>query len=436
MHSGSFISVEVLRSGPKSWVPCGVVFGFWTAQAGRFSLSNTSRPFGRATSISRVLAVAAAATALTAGAISGAAGSSTAPTVRAASATKGLYGAQDPTFNGVFRQGLALMALSATKSVQQEGVSWLIRQQCADGGFEAYRSDLSKKCTKTNPATFSGPDSNSTALAAAGLAAVGKKNQMNKAIKWLLKRQNNDGGWTYYDSANPKEQSDANSTAVVTMALFAAGKQPTKIKQKGKSPLNYLSSVQLKCSAPSKKRGAVDFQKTSPLTANNLASAQAGMSLAPIINNGKVLGKAKKSRKGWKNFSCTKSLRGDVSYLSEYQKNNTTRGTLIGYLARTLNNNKGAIPAAFGPGADVGSTANAVMALGVSGDGSGAMKKGLKVLKANAGTYLRSPSESGPIADNAASLSAYILAVHASGGNPKKWNGTNLVARLQKTLRK
>lgn len=89
----------------------------------------------------------------------------------------GLYGAQDPTYDGAYRQGLALVALAAagvkgTATAAARG--WLTGQQCAtDGGWEAYRTDLSLACTAPDPSTYSGPDTNSTALAIEGLAAQG-----------------------------------------------------------------------------------------------------------------------------------------------------------------------------------------------------------------------------------------------------------------------
>ena len=51
---------------------------------------------------------------------------------------------------------------------------WLRGQQCADGSWMPFRDDLTEPCA-FDPVTFSGPDTNSAALASLGLAAVGAK---------------------------------------------------------------------------------------------------------------------------------------------------------------------------------------------------------------------------------------------------------------------
>ena len=81
-----------------------------------------------------------------------------------------LFGAADPSFDGVYRQGLAITGLRAVKArVPASAVMWLAGQQCPNGGFQAYLAKTSAPCDAPGPATYSGPDSNSTALAAMAL---------------------------------------------------------------------------------------------------------------------------------------------------------------------------------------------------------------------------------------------------------------------------
>ena len=58
-----------------------------------------------------------------------------------------------PTFDGAFRQGLALAALAAagvpkTNARVPGRIAWLAHQQCANGLWEAYRSDTSMACLR------------------------------------------------------------------------------------------------------------------------------------------------------------------------------------------------------------------------------------------------------------------------------------------------
>ncbi len=85
----------------------------------------------------------------------------------------GLFGSQDATYDGAFRQGLSLLALHGVGVDNPSGVTWLSDQQCADGGWTAFRADTSVPCPAADPVTFAGPDTNSTALASEALHALG-----------------------------------------------------------------------------------------------------------------------------------------------------------------------------------------------------------------------------------------------------------------------
>src|SRR5690242_6003524 len=58
-----------------------------------------------------------------------------------------LYGAADPTYDGVWRQSYAIRAVSRSGYFPGGGaVAWLLAQQCADGGWPSYRADTAKPC--------------------------------------------------------------------------------------------------------------------------------------------------------------------------------------------------------------------------------------------------------------------------------------------------
>jgi hypothetical protein len=150
-------------------------------------------------------------------------------TQRTTGGDAGLFGAGTPTFDGAFRQGVALTALKAAKVPSSDpavvkGLGCLTSQQCANGLWLAYRADTSVACPAADPATFAGPDTNSTGLAVQGLAAYGKYPQRAKVLASLEAVRSADGGFPFL--AAPGQESDPNSTAVTIQAFLAEGASP------------------------------------------------------------------------------------------------------------------------------------------------------------------------------------------------------------------
>ena len=101
-------------------------------------------PSGRGPRRVRQALAAAGSVAATAALVIGAgAGPAAAATVAATTpANVGLFGAQDPTYDGVYRQSLSIIGLVATgRSPDAAAVNWLLAQQCTDGSFTAYRAN-------------------------------------------------------------------------------------------------------------------------------------------------------------------------------------------------------------------------------------------------------------------------------------------------------
>jgi hypothetical protein len=203
-------------------------------------------------------------------------------TQRKSGTDKGLFGSQDPTFDGAFRQGLALAALAAVHVSPKDarvtaGITWLVRQQCTNGLWEAYRAKTTTACQPANAQTFSGPDTNSTAFALMGLAAWKKFPRLSVMLRGLKSVQSSDGGWPFVAAAG--QPSDPDSTALVIQALVAERSSPTlaRWKQGAAGPYAALGSYQLDCTSPD--FGAFWFPGQ-PTTANVFATVQAVPAMA------------------------------------------------------------------------------------------------------------------------------------------------------------
>ncbi|MGV9272490.1 prenyltransferase/squalene oxidase repeat-containing protein [Streptomyces griseosporeus] len=312
----------------------------------------------------------------------------------------GLFGSGDPTYDGVWRQSLALLA-QHTVGVEPaaKAVDWLTGQQCANGAFAAFRADPAKDCDAKVMV-----DTNSTAAAVQALAALGGHDaQTGKAVTWLKSVQNKDGGWGY----TPGGASDANSTSVVVGALTAVGDKPDTVRKDGKSPSDALLKLALPCA----DGGAFAFQpdKAGKLAANADATAAAVLG---ALGEGLVAGPAAKTAAP----ACSDGARtpaqaaaNGAAYLAQAVKKD-------GHLVSAL------------PGAtdqpDYGNTADAVVALAAQG-GAEQARQPLAWLEKNAAGWAR---QSGP-----AAYAQLIFAAHATGTDPRRFGGQDLVAQLTAT---
>jgi LPXTG-motif cell wall-anchored protein len=358
------------------------------------------------------LVVATTALALTAAVAGPLAGTASAGTTTDP-AKVGLYGGQDPTFDGVYRQSLALLALAAAGTAPAPtAVAWLLAQQCADGGFEAFRADLSKPCSPPSSTAFSGEDVNSTGIAVQALHAVGKGTQAAKAVAWLGGHQSADGGWAYYPDGKAGNASDANSTALGLSAYLALGQPAPTGGAGGATPYDALLGMQVGCSGAVADRGAFTFGGT----ANDYATVQAALAVGggflPVPAQSLDAAEPAPTCPG---ATWTRAEAADYS---------------AGYLARRLGANGHVVPDPFNPGqTDYGSTANAVLALVASGHGSTQVPGALAALAANVDAYAKAKG-----ADVPGALGTLVLAAVAGGDDPTSFGGTNLVSRLAATL--
>ncbi|MFI1311698.1 prenyltransferase/squalene oxidase repeat-containing protein [Streptomyces albidoflavus] len=312
----------------------------------------------------------------------------------------GLYGDSDPTYDGVYRQSLALLAQhTAGVEPAAKAVDWLTGQQCADGSFAPFRAEPSADCDAKTPV-----DTNQTATAVQALAALGGHDEaVGKAVGWLKAAQNDDGGWGY----TPGGDTDTNSTSLVIGALAATGTKAEAVtSKKDKTPEDALLGLSLKCA----DGGAFAFQpeKNGDLTANEDATA------AGVLGG---LG------------SSLVVTKGESAAQTACEKPADARGAAANgavHLADVLKKD-GHLTSAM-PGAedqpDTGNTADAVTALYAAGL-TDAAKKPLAWLEKNGPAWAK---QSGPSA-----WAQLVLTAHATGTDPRAFGGTDLVAGLNAT---
>ncbi|MET8470967.1 prenyltransferase/squalene oxidase repeat-containing protein [Streptomyces sp. NPDC006422] len=315
----------------------------------------------------------------------------------------GLYGKGDPTYDGVWRQSLALVAQHEVGvKPAAKAVDWLAGQQCENGGFAAYRAEPGKPCdTKTKI------DSNATAAAVQALAAVGGRDgEVAKGVDRLKKSQNADGGWGYGLGMD----SDANSTSVVVGALVAAGEKPSEVKSsKGRAATDALASLALPCSK-GEDGGALAYQpdKKGGLAANADATA-AGVLGALGTGFAPDKGSAPDS------YTCedgkdAKALahNGAVYLQNQLQPRLYLKSQLAGAKDQP----------------DYGNTADAITAVAAA-EGTKYTKDPYTWLEKNAQDWA---AQTGP-----AAYAELIFAARATGNDPRDFGGTDLVSALNKT---
>lgn len=313
----------------------------------------------------------------------------------------GLYGTADPTYDGVWRQSLALLA-QHTVGVRPapKGVDWLVRQQCANGAFAPFRADAAKACDAKTMV-----DTNNTAAAVQALTALGGHDSAaDKAVGWLKSVQNKDGGWGYV----PGGASDTNSTSVVIGALVAAGEKPAAVVKGGKSPYDALLALALPCEG--EDGGAFAFQpdKKGRLVANADATA------AGVLGS---LGRGLVVEAGAKAGSRASCARGGKATPER------AAASGVSYLAKSLAG-KGHLALAGAGGPDFGNTADAVVALAAHGE-TGQAAESLDWLRKNSADWA---GQNGP-----AAYAQLIFAAHATGTDPRDFGGRNLVEQLNAT---
>ncbi|MEU1516930.1 prenyltransferase/squalene oxidase repeat-containing protein [Streptomyces sp. NPDC005811] len=351
------------------------------------------------------VALTAATTLLTVLGGSAPATAATLSTSPSAALPAGLYGTGDPTYDGVWRQSLALLA-QRTVGVwpARASVDWLAGQQCADGSFAAFRADPAKACDAKTMV-----DTNSTGAAVQALAEIGgHEARVRKSVAWLKSVQNADGGWGY----SPGGATDANSTSVVIGALAQAGETVPNVRKDGRSPFDALTKLALPCTGEDAGAFAYQPDRKGALTANADATAAAVLGMngeTPAVTRQDDADSAP---------ACAKVPADEPEQAGE-------NGAV--WLARALAEDghlTSALPGA-GEQPDYGNTADAVVALSAVGLNDQATAP-LRWLEAHSADWA---AQAGP-----AAYAQLIFAAHAArDGDVHDFGGRDLVALLNAT---
>jgi hypothetical protein len=136
-----------------------------------------------------------------------------------------------------FTQALALQGLvAAGASVSPVAVTFVENAQDTDGGwnFTAVKNDPNN-----------GSDTNSTAMLLMALDAAGDHTRDAPALQWLHAQQNADGGFSF-QATTPASPSDPDSTALVVQAIIGAGQDPAGCawSKSGHTPYSELIATQ------------------------------------------------------------------------------------------------------------------------------------------------------------------------------------------------
>lgn len=172
-------------------------------------------------------------------------------------AAAGVFG---PTSSvNAFGQSLALLALVSVKGSAMAirlGEAYLVRRQCADGGWEY---SLSTPCAKPDPKTYSGPDTNSTALAVMAIVAAAG-HFAHSPVAFFAKSQEANGSFGYYGVPGDGQRGDADSTCEVVQALIALRAINDKqLVRDAVTPERALENFQYRCNAPASERGEFSY---------------------------------------------------------------------------------------------------------------------------------------------------------------------------------
>ena len=162
----------------------------------------------------------------------------------------GLYGEADPTFDGVLRQSLALLAFDAANVAPwPEAIFWLQAQQCtavgdpaSAGGFPNYRSPATP-CPAPSVSTYSGAETDATSVALQYFARTEGTDaeRVVTAAAFLRSVQSAGGGFPWYAG----DVDSPNSTALAIGGLIAAGEGDA-----ARAAIDWLVAQQLGCDSP------------------------------------------------------------------------------------------------------------------------------------------------------------------------------------------
>lgn len=162
---------------------------------------------------------------------------------------KSIYG----DYSNSIGQSLALIGLKrAGAGPDAKAVTFLLNQQCADGGF---RLGFSGACTS---------DPDVTSFAVQALSAVGKSAAATKGANFLATKQNSAGG---VGGGTATSGANANSTGLAAVAFQLTGKTANAAKASA-----WVKGLQYDCTASSAMRGGIAYNAAAKASNKSLAA--------------------------------------------------------------------------------------------------------------------------------------------------------------------
>ena len=315
----------------------------------------------------------------------------------AATADRGLYGTPNQ-FASVQLQSQGILGLLSARIVpSRNAVNWLVNQQCANGAFQGYRSDISIPCEASDAESFSGPSADQTAWALMALEAAGKEVEAKKAARWLVSIARTDAngklGIPSYVGAEP----NANATGLSLAALRGLGYRPEVAK---KLQL-FLGSLVLPCTDT---RGGASLYQPSVPGANNAATAQSFFGISATLPAFEP-----------DNFgSGPKCGKNASTKLGSYLNKQIAPTGLLNYYPYDGNS--------------FGDTALALIGFTSQGISNKAVSQAIAALKTNARSWALPEGK-----PNAGALGSLLMVSVATGSNSKNFGGVNLISELRKS---
>jgi prenyltransferase beta subunit len=143
----------------------------------------------------------------------------------------------DGSFGGLVNlTAFGILATSASSDPRQvlrnqQSATWLTQQQNPDGGFSYF------------PGGTSGVDDTAAAVQALVAAGMGESPPAGAAVEFLLAAQQVGGGFASAHTHSPAA-ANSMSTSWAIQALIAAGLDPAQVLENGRTPIDYLRSLQ------------------------------------------------------------------------------------------------------------------------------------------------------------------------------------------------
>lgn len=334
----------------------------------------------------RAVAVASAVVALSVGTLSAPAS--------AVTNNRGLYGAPNEYASVTLQSQAILGLISNGIAPSQNAVSWLTRQQCANGSFQAYRADTSIACSPSDPVNFTGPTVDQTAWAIMALEAAGKQAEADKATRWLRANTSKDANGLTGFSSYPGGTPDANTTGLALVALTGNGAPKSLTNQLRR----FIGSLVIPCDQT--RGGAALYQSNVP-GANNSATAQSFFGITATLPTYTVGTLGSDPR-------CGKNA---VNKLGSYLAGQIATDQILTYYPYD--------------GDDFGNTALTVIGFTSAGFGKKAVASATAGLKANTRAWALKDGK-----PNAGALGLLLMVSEATGSNAKKFGGVNLINEL------